>query len=193
MAFPKMFLLRHGQTHWNGASRLQGHLDSSLTAIGEAQARAQGVLLARIFKEEPDISVLSSPQGRAQKTAEIALKSSGRVARTEPRLREISAGVWDGAFLSDIERTHGHLFEQARNAFELMFLAPDGEGEVAVLKRCEALLSEQDKPVVFVTHGATLCVLRGLLRAQTFETMLDLTHEQGCIYKIENGVETILR
>ncbi len=193
MTFPTVFLLRHGQTEWNVQARLQGTLDSALTQMGRAQAKQQGVLLDPVFQQFPDIQVVSSPQGRAKRTTEIALSSFQKDFQLDPRLREINAGSWNGAYLKDIERLNGPLFEQARNAFELMFLAPDGEGVISVFDRCRAFLAAQTKPVVVVTHGATLCVLRGLLRGLTFEEMLDLSHEQGCIYVIENGVENILR
>lgn len=35
-----LFLARHGQTEWNAQGRYQGSLDSPLTALGRAQARA---------------------------------------------------------------------------------------------------------------------------------------------------------
>ena len=193
MSYPTVYLLRHGQTEWNVASRLQGKLDSPLTEIGRAQAMQQGALLKPILQKFPNATILCSPQGRARETAKIALGGQGNTIQPEPRLREITAGSWDGLYLDDIERTHGHLFEQARNSFELMFLAPNGEGELAVIKRCSNLLADIRSPVILVTHGATLCVLRGLLRGLRFEDTLDLSHEQGCIYKIEKGVETILR
>jgi broad specificity phosphatase PhoE len=193
MTYPAFYLLRHGQTKWNIAGRLQGKLDSSLTETGRVQAQQQGSLLTPIFEQFPDIPVISSPQGRALTTAQIALKKRGNGVIADERLREISAGAWDGAYLDTIEQTHGHLYQQSRNSFELMFLAPDGEGEEAVLKRCRDFLNQQRKPTILITHGATLCVLRGILREMAFDEMLDLSHEQGCIYAIENGEETILR
>ena len=193
MTYPVIYLLRHGQTEWNVASRLQGRFDSALTDLGHAQVARQGELLAPILNDTPEMQVFCSPQGRAQMTAEIALAGHPTKIHSEPDLREITAGSWDGTYLDDIERSHGHLFEQARNAFELMFLAPDGEGELAVLERCRNFLHRLDEPAILVTHGATLCVLRGLLRGLRFEDTLDLSHEQGCIYRIENGEETILR
>ena len=193
MTYPTIFLLRHGQTEWNIAARLQGTLDSALTEKGRLQALRQGALLDSCLSQYPDMSVLSSPQGRALKTAKIASEGNNLSINQDIRLREISAGSWDGAYLDDIERNHGHLFEQARNAFELMFFAPDGEGKISVLARSRAVLADQKKPVILVTHGATLCVLRGLLRGMQFEEMLNLDHEQGCIYQIKDGVETILR
>lgn len=193
MTHPNFYLMRHGQTEWNVASRLQGRFDSDLNAKGLAQAAQQGALLDAVLARHDEIHVFCSPQGRAQMTADVAFRGRPNPIRTDVRLREISAGTWDGLYLSDIERANGDLFKQARNAFELMFLAPDGEGRVSVLERCRGFLSEQTQPSILVTHGATLCVLRGLLRNLAFEYMLDLSHEQGCIYAIENGIETILR
>lgn len=193
MNYPDVYLLRHGQTEWNVASRLQGGLDSPLTAQGRAQAQRQKVLLASLWLELLDAQLYCSPQGRAQATARIAFAGLGPATISDDRLREISAGSWDGAFLDDIERTNAPLFEQARNSFELMFLAPDGEGEEAVIERCNSFLCDLTGPAVLITHGATLCVLRGLLRGLAFEDTLDLSHEQGCVYAIKNGFETILR
>lgn len=193
MHYPDVYLLRHGQTEWNIAGRLQGRLDSALTKTGRAQAQQQGVLLKELLPNLPDVSFFCSPLGRAQNTAAIVLDGLEHHVHTDTRLREISAGTWDGAFLTEIERTNGPLFEQARNAFELMFLAPDGEGEIATIERCQSFLSELKGPSVLVTHGATLCVLRGLLRGLVFEEMLELGHEQGCVYEIKSGCETILR
>ncbi|MGH1578009.1 histidine phosphatase family protein [Planktotalea sp.] len=193
MVYPTIYLMRHGQTEWNVASRLQGRLDSPLTSQGRAQAQRQGELLASLSDAAQNVIVYASPQGRAQETAKIALKVVGAAHQTDERLREISAGSWDGSYLDEIEQRHGNLFEQARNAFELMFLAPDGEGELSVLARCKSMLADIREPTLLITHGATLCVLRGLLRGLEFEDMLDLSHEQGCIYVIEKGEEKILR
>ena len=40
--WPEVYLLRHGQTEWNAAGRMQGGLDSALTGEGRAQAARQG-------------------------------------------------------------------------------------------------------------------------------------------------------
>jgi len=193
MAFPPLYLLRHGQSEWNAAGRLQGKFDSDLTAVGRAQATRQGDILRAQVAPSQDISILSSPQGRAYETANLVAARRFSPIIKDERLREISAGSWDGKYLDDIERTDGPLYEQSRNAFELMFLAPDGEGAEAVMTRCTSLLTELRAPTILVTHGATLCVLRGILRGLDFDDMLDLSHEQGCVYALENGEETILR
>ncbi|WP_439142453.1 histidine phosphatase family protein [Planktotalea sp.] len=193
MAFPKFYILRHGQTEWNVAARLQGQLDSPLTQAGQDQAQRQAEIMRPVLEQNPTLSMFTSPQGRARSTAKIVGDSLMYGFVTDVRLREIGAGPWDGSYLTDIKQSHSALFNQARNAFELMFLAPDGEGQHAVQRRCEAFLTEQTAPAILVTHGATLCVLRGILRGMSFDETLNLEHEQGCVYVIENGKETILR
>ena len=61
MLSPDLLILRHGETVWNCAGRIQGAADSPLTAFGRDQAAAQGRLLATF-----DLSVFqiwTSPQG----------------------------------------------------------------------------------------------------------------------------------
>ena len=70
-AHPKIWFLRHGQTEWNRAFRLQGHLDSPLTDQGIAEAAQQAQVMPEVLAQKPDILV--SPLGRAQQTAQIAL------------------------------------------------------------------------------------------------------------------------
>ncbi|WP_222104588.1 phosphoglycerate mutase family protein [Shewanella algae] len=41
----EIFILRHGQTEFNAAGKLQGHCNSPLTELGRAQAKAYGVAL----------------------------------------------------------------------------------------------------------------------------------------------------
>jgi len=167
--------------------------DSPLTPRGRAQAATQNRLLQGVVAAHPSIPLYHSPLGRARHTAEIAAQGIAIARTAMDDLKEISAGSWDGALLSEIERSNAPLFEEARNAFELMFLSPDGDAEEAVLARAKRVLSALDAPAVLVTHGAFLCVLRGLLRGLEWDRMLDLTHEQGCIYVLEAGGETIVR
>ena len=43
-----IYLLRHGETVWNRAKRLQGHKDTPLTLKGVQQARAMGDKLCQV-------------------------------------------------------------------------------------------------------------------------------------------------
>lgn len=62
-----LYLVRHGETDWNRARRIQGLTDIPLNAVGREQARATGRLLARRRWH----GVVSSPLARAAETARI--------------------------------------------------------------------------------------------------------------------------
>ena len=61
--------VRHGETDWNRARRLQGWRDIPLNALGEMQAES----LARLLAEGGDrfgfASLAASPLSRARRTA----------------------------------------------------------------------------------------------------------------------------
>src|SRR5215212_2254486 len=69
MSGADIYLVRHGETVWNMASRFQGALDSPLTEKGHAQARSTGRLLASLLPACADATLVVSPLGRAQATA----------------------------------------------------------------------------------------------------------------------------
>ena len=73
-----ILLLRHGQTFWNRERRVQGRLESDLTPLGERQAVAMAGLAADLVRrEEGDWRLISSPTGRARRTAEAVAAATG--------------------------------------------------------------------------------------------------------------------
>jgi len=74
---PDLILLRHGQSEWNELNLFTGWQDVDLTALGEAEAREAGRLLAS--ESDLDLRVLhTSVLTRAIRTAEITLHEAGR-------------------------------------------------------------------------------------------------------------------
>ena len=68
-------LVRHGETDWNSARRIQGRTEVPLNETGRTQARATGELLAALDPSVAWHSVVSSPLGRAHETAAIIAQS----------------------------------------------------------------------------------------------------------------------
>ncbi|KAG0701173.1 phosphoglycerate mutase-like protein [Suillus ampliporus] len=66
----RLYMIRHGETEWNRARIIQGHADSQLNDLGEAQAAMTGEALKAIQFDKAFTSDLS----RASKTAEIILQ-----------------------------------------------------------------------------------------------------------------------
>ncbi len=44
----QIYLVRHGETEWNAARRVQGHADSALSERGRKQAAAVAARLGRL-------------------------------------------------------------------------------------------------------------------------------------------------
>lgn len=82
----KLTIVRHGESKWNLARRLQRQLDEddSLTQTGVAQAQAIAQRLARVSFA----ALYSSDLTRAYQTAEAIANRTGHTILTDQRLRE---------------------------------------------------------------------------------------------------------
>lgn len=185
---PKIWFLRHGQTEWNRAFRLQGHLDSPLTAQGIAEAEQQARLMGPILAQNPDILV--SPLGRAQQTARIAL--NGAPYRDDPRLMEIHAGEWQGLSRDEIFAAHPDLATRDPAPLDIYGAAPGGEGVTAFRARIREVLNGLTAPTVLVAHGLWGQVLRAEVCGLDLADAGRLSNRQGCVYLLDDGSETIL-
>ena len=188
-SFQKIWFLRHGQTVWNAERRIQGQLESELTAQGLEDAARQARLMAPILADDPPCYV--SPIGRAQATAQIAL--GGRPFTSDARLAEAHAGEWQGLLRDDVIRDHPGTLAPDITAFELFLAAPGGEGFDAFERRIMEFVNELTKPTVVVAHGLWGQVLRGRILGLPRAEMGGLKNEQGCVYLLENGTESVLR
>ena len=103
----ELYFVRHGQTDWNIANRMQGHSDIPLNDIGIEQAYNTAKKLESIKGKK--ISIYSSDLCRAHKTAEIIkthLSFLNIIPEmdiiTDKRLREINMGKYEGSYQKDI-------------------------------------------------------------------------------------------
>lgn len=183
MSLPPLYLMRHGETAWNVAGRLQGRGDSALTPLGERQAG----WLAALTREVPGRR-LSSPLGRADRTARIAFGSD---YTHDARLVEICVGEFAGRSLADLRRLHPALFDGA--ALDWYDRCPGGEGHAALAARCRAFLTDLRGPTLAVTHGVTLSMLRGLALGRPLSDPQAGAVLQGGIHEIRDGAERLHR
>jgi broad specificity phosphatase PhoE len=169
-----IYLLRHGETVWNTAGRYQGHKDSPLTARGREQAASLGRTLAEVFRNlAGPIRTYVSPLGRAQGTADIVARhvTLGRI--TEPRLKEVSIGSWDGMSHYEISMEYPDALSGA-DAFDWFFRSQDGERLEAVKGRVSAWLTEATTPSVVISHGLTGRIIRGVYLGLSRREVLEL-------------------
>ncbi|MFE4251209.1 histidine phosphatase family protein [Streptomyces sp. NPDC056910] len=151
-----LLLVRHGETEWSLSGQHTSWTDKPLTQHGEEQAKSLAPLLAG----RPYALVLTSPLGRAVRTADLAGLSG---ARPEPDLHEWYYGAYEGVTTPEIHRT--------RPDWDLWTQgvppgpeggpgeSPGAVGERAdrVLARVAPALAEGD--VVLVAHAHVLRVL----------------------------------
>ena len=87
----RLLLARHGQTEANRKQWFSGSIEVSLTALGQAQARA----LAHRLRNEQINVLYSSPQQRALETAAPAASLLGLPVHRCEGLREMNFGHWE--------------------------------------------------------------------------------------------------
>ncbi|HCJ98622.1 MAG TPA: phosphoglycerate mutase GpmB [Serratia grimesii] len=160
----QVYLVRHGETEWNAARRIQGQSDSPLTANGEHQAR----LVAQRVSKQGITHVITSDLGRTRRTAQIIAEACGCEVIHDPRLRELHMGVLEERLIDSltpqeeqwrkqmVDGTADGRIPQGESMSEL------GERMRAALESC-LMLPEGSKPLI-VSHGIALgCLISTVL------------------------------
>ena len=97
-----MCLVSHAQTDWNVQGRFQGQTDIPLNEFGRDQALA----LQQKLSQENFQAIVASDLRRARETAEILAKPHGMIVQTDPRLRELNFGEWEGLTYAEIQQKY---------------------------------------------------------------------------------------
>lgn len=162
----QLYVVRHGETEWNRARRIQGHTDSPLTELGRRQAQATSKLVATL----PITALYTSDMPRAIHTAQLLLGERPIPIVQDPRLREMSYGILEGLSWKEIEERHR---EAHRGLVEQpgVYAPPEGESRAMVLSRALAALHD-----VARAHdgGAALVVSHGGLISGFFRHVLGI-------------------
>ena len=190
---PTVYYIRHGETEWNVAGRLQGQRDISLNARGREQAAHCGGVLRDLFtragRDASEFDFISSPLGRARETMELVREQLGLAAddyRIEPRLAEIAFGAWEGFTIAQLH-TRDPQRIAAREQDKWHFVPPGGESYQAVSVRVSAWYDGLTRDSVVVAHGGTA---RGLIAhldiaKPAAAPLVDIA--QGVVYAFEGG------
>ncbi len=161
----RVIAVRHGETVWNAETRMQGQLDTALSARGRWQARCAAEALAGEGIE----AIFSSDLARAHDTAQAIAAVVGLPVATDPGLRERHFGVFQGATYAEIDARWPA--ESARwRRHEADFGPEDGETFRAFYERAVAAAtriarSRPGRTILIVTHGGVLdCLYRAASR-----------------------------
>lgn len=191
-----VYYIRHGETDWNVAGRLQGRRDVPLNARGRAQALHCGEVLRDLFAREgrdpASLDYVSSPLGRARQTLELAREALGQPHEgysLDERLSEISFGDWEGCTIAQLH-TRDPQGIAAREHDKFRFVPPRGESYVEVMRRMGEWYEGLTRDTVAAAHGGTA---RGLIAhlkiAQPAAApLIDIA--QGVVYVFAGGTMT---
>lgn len=151
-------LVRHGQTDWNLARRIQGTTDIPLNDTGREDARRAASVLSRGAHH----AVYASPLSRARETAEIIAVELGLGApHLMSGLREREFGEGEGMLVPDYIDRYGHWHAPVPGAETLDEV---GMRALAALDEISREARRRSAPVaesvIVVAHGG---VIRSLI------------------------------
>jgi len=188
---PTIYYIRHGETDWNVAGRLQGRHDVPLNAKGREQSAQCGNILRDLFvrneRNLTDVDYVSSPLGRARETMErmrpiLGLPSDGY--RIEPHLAEIAFGNWEGFTIAQLH-TRDPQRIAAREHDKWHFVPPGGESYEMVSARMGNWYKSLERDTVAVAHGGTARALMAYLEIAKPAAAPLIDIAQGVIYVFE--------
>ncbi|PAV27982.1 histidine phosphatase family protein [Virgibacillus profundi] len=156
-----LYVARHGETEWNVQNRMQGRLDSKLTAQGIYHAGLLGRKLASTEFE----SVISSPSTRAVHTAEFLMGDRPLPFETDERLMEIHLGSWQGKTIDQIKAMDPYNYECYLHLPNKYWRDDGAENFQDVITRLESILKSleetyQSGNLLIVTHGVVVKILQ---------------------------------
>ncbi|HSM24624.1 MAG TPA: histidine phosphatase family protein [Anaerolineaceae bacterium] len=161
-----IYFIRHGETDWNLQQRYQGQKDIPLNTTGTNQAqKIASSLVGKKFS-----ALYSSDLSRAVQTAQEIEKIVNLPITTNPSLREINQGEWEGQYIKDVLTAQGDV---VRSIYMNPYTSrkPGGESIGEVAERMYTFLDQlvekhNQETIIVVSHGlaiaTVLCKVREL-------------------------------
>jgi probable phosphoglycerate mutase len=194
--YPRIILIRHGETEWNVEGRYQGQLDSPLTKRGKKQAKINAQKVKKLFDTFDNIKIFSSPLGRTKSTAVIVSKELGvdfNKIIFDDRIAEFNYGMLEGKTKGYCKENHSDIIE-AREINKWFYQIKRGESYELVANRVKEWLDELDDSgtTIVITHEMVGRALRKLHRKISIDEALSLRQPNSVVLMLENGDEKIL-
>lgn len=191
---PVIYFVRHGQTDYNAARRVQGTIDVPINAHGRMQAKRNGGVLNELIGDKSQFDFVASPLLRARQTMEILRAGMGLDAesyRTDARLREVDFGAWAGMTMTEIAGRDP--INYARRREDPWNVAPPG-GECLrdLFARVMDWFESVARDTVVAAHGGTNRCLRGHFLKLAPQEIVHLDVPQDKVLMIEAGKLTWL-
>ena len=193
-----LILVRHGESEWNRAGRIQGQVNSPLTDLGINQAKAIRDYLSGILLNQ-ELEIYTSPLDRAIQTAEIIAQGIDHPSSKiiiEERLNDFNVGEISGTFGWDKVAEIFPEQAQLRLQDPMRFHPSGGESGAEFEARLRSLLEDlmDDGALkLMVSHGIVNKFIRGILKNLSGKEMVQLGESQNTIYRLEEGEETEIK
>ena len=167
----EIYVIRHVQAEGNLYRHMQGHWDGDVTDLGVAQMER----LAARFRDIPIDAVYSSDLRRARFTALAFTRGRDLPLITDPRLREINIGPWEGVPFANAVWETPELFDSFLHDPERFYLSGAETFRDVQKRAVEALrdiaAANPGRTVAVTTHGITIrCMLAALLGVPLSDT-----------------------
>lgn len=160
----KIYITRHGQTHWNVEGRMQGAKNSKLTEQGKEEALNLGYSLKDIKIDY----IYTSPLTRAHDTA-ILIKGDRDIPLvTHENLQEMNFGIWEGMYRDEVVRDYKDEYHRFWNEPHL-YTPSGGETFEELVKRVKVTLNDivsQNKGeiILLVTHTIVIKAIYAIIK-----------------------------
>lgn len=173
----EIYIIRHGQTDWNIAKKMQGTEDIPLNDTG----RKQAVICAEALSDIPFEAIYTSPLSRASETAQIIsnYKSHAPVI------------ICQGLIERDFGEASGMTYEQMHTTYsEYPRILPLGMesfdilSERVYLAMRDCAKKHHEKPILLVSHGASINAILHRVSGGTCGTGITLL-KNTCVSKVE--------
>lgn len=171
----KIYYVRHGQTDWNLARKMQGgQTEKTLNETGIEQANETRKELENV---KYDI-IIRSPMYRAEQTAEIINQDKNVPTIIDERIRERRLGKLEGHDIT--EEIENKIWD-----YNLNYDIPEGENLYDFEKRILDFFKDikqkyADKTVLIVAHGGVAKVIKAHLYGMPESKNLSEIKMQNC-------------
>lgn len=183
-----LYFVRHGETDWNAAQRLQGQRDIPLNDKGRVQAVESASLIQSRVKNFEDLDYWASPLLRTAETMERlrdGLSLYPQAYKKDDHLKELNFGAWEGCTLPEARVLHPEIM-LAREKDKWFTNPPLGESYEEVANRVSLWLKKLERDTLVVSHGGVGRVLMHLVAGLPKREASDIFIKQGVVYAIKS-------
>ena len=190
----RLLFVRHGQSEANLKGIFAGHINPALTELGYRQAECTADFIAKTYHVD---AVYSSDLQRAYHTGLAVGRKLNLPVTTDPGLREIFAGSWEGRSFVELAAEHSpayiQWFEDIGNA-----KCPGGEAVAELADRIYQTVrriaeANEGKTVVLALHATPIRTVEWTASGKDLSHMQQIpwvTNASVSEYIYENGVLT---